>query len=136
MRMRCSELQHQRFFAAAAKRHGIMADLSSRASDEILQEASRKKAIAQAKKLFEVTKQAPSPSKDYVQLLVTERGVVQRRIPITVRGVTQGAVPAPTERVLTLEEFEVDGDFQGDVRRIFGNDALKKVSRIYTSIFQ
>ena len=101
--------------------------LPSQGSDEIMQEVSRKKQITQAKKLFELTKQAPSPSKDYVQVLVTEGGVVLRRVPITVRGVTQGAVPAPTEKVLSLEEFTMDTDIQAEVGRTFGSEALKQV---------
>ena len=101
--------------------------LSSRVSDDLLQEASRKKNISQAKKLFETTRQAPPPSKDYVQVLVTEGGVALRRVPITVRAVTQGAVPAPSERVLTLEEFGIDGDFQAEISRTFGSDVLKQV---------
>lgn len=105
--------------------------LPSQGSDEIMQEVSRKKQITQAKKLFELTKQAPSPSKDYVQVLVTEGGVVLRRVPITVRGVTQGAVPAPTEKVLSLEEFTMDTDIQAEVGRTFGSEALKQVD-IYT----
>ena len=105
-----------------------MAAISSKASDEIMQEVSRKKRIAGSKKLFELTGQAPSPSKDYLQVLVTEGGVVLRRIPITVRGVTQGAVPAPSEKVLTLEEFAVDADFQAEVGRTFGTEALKQVT--------
>ena len=102
--------------------------LSSQVSDQVLREVSRKRQIAQAKKLYEVTRQAPAPSKDYVQVLVTEGGVVLRRVPISVRGVTQGAVPTPTERVLTLEEFSIDADFQAEVGRTFGSEALKQVA--------
>lgn len=109
--------------------------LPSQGSDEIMQEVSRKKQITQAKKLFELTKQAPSPSKDYVQVLVTEGGVVLRRVPITVRGVTQGAVPAPTEKVLSLEEFTMDTDTQAEVGRTFGSEALKQVDIALLSIF-
>ena len=101
--------------------------LSSPASDKIMQEVSRKKQIVQAKKLFEFTGQAHSPSKDYLQVIVTEGGVVLRRIPITVRGVTQGAVPAPSEKVLSLEEFAVDAEFQGEIGRMFGGETLKQV---------
>lgn len=105
-----------------------MAYLSSRASDELLQLVAWKKQIARAKKLFELTKQAPSPSKDYVHVLVTEGGVVLRRFPITLRGVSHGAVPTPTEKVVTLEEFKIDTEFQGEIGRTFGSEVLDQVS--------
>ena len=101
--------------------------LSSKASDELLEQVSWKKQVARAKKLLEATRQAPAPSKDYVHLLLTERGVVLRRFPITMRGVAQGAVPAPTEKIVNLEEFLVDADFQGEVERTFGSELLKQV---------
>lgn len=104
-----------------------MAYLSSTASDELLEQVSWKKQITQAKKLFETTTQAPSPSKDYVHVLVTERGVVQRRFPITLRGVSRGAVPTPTEKIVTLEEFKIDTDLQGEIGRTFGRGVLNQV---------
>ena len=108
-----------------------MAYLSSRASDELLQLVSWKKQISHAKKLFELTKQAPSPSKDYVHVLVTEGGVVLRRFPITLRGVSRGAVPAPTEKVVTLEEFMIDTEFQSEIGRTFGSEVLDQVRKKY-----
>lgn len=104
-----------------------MAYLSSRASDDLLEHVAWKKQITQARKLFETTKQAPSPSKDYVHVLVTERGVVLRRFPITLRGVTQGAVPSPTEKIATLDEFKIDTDLQSEIGRIFGLETLNHV---------
>lgn len=103
-----------------------MADLSS---DDLLEYVAWKKQITQAKKLFETTNQAPSPSKDYVHVLVTERGVVLRRFPITLRGVSQGAVPSPTEKIVTLEEFQLDTELQGEISRIFGPETLNQVRR-------
>lgn len=105
-----------------------MAYLSSKTSDELLEQVSWKKQITQAKKLLEATKQAPAPSKDYMHVLVTEGGVVLRRFPITMRGVQQGAIPAPTEKVLTLKEFNIDTEFQGEIERTFGSEILKQVS--------
>ena len=108
-----------------------MAYLSTAVSDELMKEMAWKKQITEAKKLFEATNQAPSPSKDYVHILVTERGVVQRRFPITMRGVSRGFVPTPTERIITQEEFKTDTDFQDDIRRTFGKTVLAQVSRGY-----
>lgn len=101
--------------------------LSSQVSNEIMNEVARKREIAGGKRLLEITRQAPPPSKDYMQVLVTEGGVILRRIPITIRGVTQGAVPAPSEKVLSLEEFFIDLDFQGEITRAFGSEILKQV---------
>ena len=112
----------------AKKAAAVMAYLSSRA---LMQQVFWKKQITQAKKLFETTKQAPSPSKDYVHVLVTEGGVVVRRFPITLRGVTQGAVPCPTEKIVTLEEFQIDVDLQSEIGRTFGSEILTQVKSFY-----
>ena len=108
----------------------VMAYLKSTVSDELLQQVAWKKKIKQAKKLLDETKQAPPPSKDYVQIVVTEGGVVYRRFPITIRGVSQGAIPSPTEKVMTLDEFTQDREFQDEMERIFGRDVLRRVKRI------
>ena len=107
-----------------------MAYLNSEASDYLLAQVARKKQIIHAKKLFRIAVGAPAPSKDYLELQVTEGGVVYRMIPIRVRGVTQGAVPAPTEEVMTLDEFKVDGQFHDRVERDFGTYVLSQVKRV------
>lgn len=107
-----------------------MAYLKSTVSDELLEQVAWKKKIKQAKKLLDEAKPAPPPSKDYVQIVVTEGGVVYRRIPITIRGVSQGAIPSPTEKVMTLDEFKQDREFRDEMERIFGKDVLKRVKRI------
>ena len=86
-----------------------------------------KKQLTAGKKLFETTQQAPSPSKDFIQILVTERGVIFRRFPISLRGLTQGAVLTPTEKLMTLEDFKLDHEFQEEVRRNFGKAVLEQV---------
>lgn len=105
-----------------------MASFTGSASDEVMEQVAWKKQITQAKKLFETTTQAPSPSKDYVHILVTERGVIHRRFPITLRGVSQGAIPTPTEKIMTLEDFMTDTDFQSEIERTFGREILNQVN--------
>ena len=95
---------------------------------ELLEHVAWKKQLAAGKKLFETTQQAPPPSKDFIQMLVTEKGVIFRRFPISLRGVTQGAVLTPTEKLMTLEDFKLDHEFQEEVKRNFGSAVLEQVS--------
>ena len=71
-----------------------------------------KKEILGAKKLFEATAQVPSPSKDFTQIIITEKGMVWRRWKISLRSVTQGAVPQPSEEVMLHEDFRYDTSLQ------------------------
>lgn len=111
-----------------------MASFSS-TSDEVMAQVAWKKQVTHAKKLFETTTQAPSPSKDYVHILVTERGVIHRRFPITLRGVSQGAIPTPTEKIMTLEDFVIDADFQNEIGRTFGKETLDQVNTTILPLF-
>ena len=86
--------------------------LDSQASDEVLKRMTLKKEILGAKKLFEATAQVPSPSKDFTQIIITERGMVWRKWKISLRGVSQGAVPQPTEEVMLHEDFQYDSTLQ------------------------
>lgn len=122
-----------RALAAALGSSLIMAYFSS-TSDEVMAQVAWKKQVTHAKKLFETTTQAPSPSKDYLHILVTERGVIHRRFPITLRGVSQGAIPAPTEKIMTLEDFMIDSDFQKEIGRTFGREILDQVSNYWCSL--
>ena len=79
--------------------------LENKSSDELMEKVSWKKKIARSKKLYEATAQDSSPSKDFIQLLVTEKGLLWRRWKISLRGVSRGAVPQPTEEALTYEDF-------------------------------
>ena len=50
---------------------------------------------------------------------------------MSVRNVTQGAVPAPAvERGLTVDEFLVDRDMQGEVGRVMGSETLQRALRL------
>lgn len=88
--------------------------LASSASDEVVQSMSWKRKVCNGRRLFEVTGQAPSPSKDWVQLKITDRGVVWRKWRISIRGVTQGKAPTPqpSEVVLSHTDFQCDDTMQ------------------------
>ena len=107
-----------------------MANLDNSISDEVMAKVARKKEILKAKKLFEATAQVPSPSKDFTQIILTERGVVWRKWKITLRGISQGAAPAPSEEALSHEDFQYDFTLQGEIERIFGPEVLRQIKRI------
>ena len=107
-----------------------MANLDNSISDEVMAKVARKKEILKAKKLFEATAQVPSPSKDFTQIILTERGVVWRKWKITLRGISQGAAPSPSEEALSHEDFQYDSTLQGEIERIFGPEVLRQIKRI------
>lgn len=96
----------------------------------LIEDISLKKEIRSAKKLYEISGQAPSPSKDYCHLLVTEKGIVWIRWNITLRNRSQGWFPTPQELVMSYEDFEYDDSFKSDLERIFGSKCAKHVRRI------
>ena len=99
-------------------------------SEMALQNIAKKKDILSFPKLLEEACQDPSPSKDFCNMIVTERGVIWRRWKISVRTVTQGAVPVPVELGFTAKEFLMDKDIQGDVGRVMGSETLKRALRL------
>lgn len=78
--------------------------------------------------LFEKTGQAPSPSKDFHQLLVTENQVILRTWRISIRK-DQRYIP-PSQRKVPAEVFDEDSLLQTDISRIFGEDTLRLVHGI------
>lgn len=107
-----------------------MAHIDNTVSDEVMEKMKWKKEILRAKKLFEATAQVPSPSKDFTQIILTERGVVWRRWKITLRGISQGAAPSPSEEAMTHEDFQYDTTFQNEIERILGSEVLRQIRRI------
>lgn len=88
--------------------------LDSKISDEVLNSLSWKREVSTGKLLFEQTVQAPSPSKDFVQLKITDKGLIWRKWKISIRGLAQGKAPTPqpSEVVLTHKDFLVDDNLQ------------------------
>lgn len=75
--------------------------------------------------IFERTGQAPSPSKDFHQLLVSNTHVTLRGWKVSVRK-DQRLIP-PSQRKIAWGEFDEDTRMQSEITRIFGEDALSQV---------
>ena len=97
---------------AAGSSDSIQKVLESHSSDATMERVAVKRDILRAKKLFEATAQVPSPSKDFTQIVVTEKGMVWRRWKISLRGVSHGAVPQPSEEVMLHEDFKYSTSLQ------------------------
>lgn len=121
------ELRHQ---MAVRLNRELELDLNDATSETVLRHVAWKKEVLKAKKLFETSSQAPSPSKDYCQLIVTEKGVVMRRWKITLRNASSRHATAPTEDCISYEDFLYDTQRQKDVEYIFGREVAYQVKRI------
>ena len=75
--------------------------------------------------LFEKTGQAPSPSKDFHQLLVTNTEVKWRTWKISLRK-DQINIP-PSQKRVSHEDFRYDTIIPADISRVFGPDILHYV---------
>ena len=85
--------------------------------------------VLRSKKLFEISGQVPTPSKDFCQLLITEKGVVWRRWKITLRNIALQA-PSPSEEIMSHEDLFEDKSFVTELEGIFGAEVLEQVKRI------
>lgn len=75
--------------------------------------------------IYERTGQAPSPSKDFYQLLVTNTQVTLRGWKVSVRK-DQRLIP-PSQRKIPWEDFDEDTRMQSEISRIFGEETLSQV---------
>lgn len=91
---------------------------------------SWKTGVIRARKLYEGTAQVPSPSKDFCQILITEKGVVWRKWKITLRNYSHGVAPLPTEQVMTYDDYRFDKSLQFEIETIFGVKTLRQTLRI------
>ena len=100
-------------------------------SEQVKKALAKKKEILSARKLAEDTGQDPAPSKDFCQLIVTERGLIWRRWRISVRNLNRkGAASTPTETSVTIDEFNFDKSLQDEIERVLGSDTLQRVLRL------
>lgn len=83
--------------------------------------------VRTAKKLYEKSGQAPSPSKDYCQILVTTKGVAWRVWNITLRNTAHGWYPKPTEDIMTLADYEYDKTLQQKIEIVFGPECIEDI---------
>ena len=98
--------------------------------EEIAEKIAWKTAILRSRKLFEGTSQLPAPSKDFCQLLITEKGVAWRKWKITLRNYSLGMAPYPIEQIMTYEDYRFDRSLQFEIETIFGVKALNQTLRI------
>lgn len=86
---------------------GRLKNMNLGPSDIIAQNMIKRKEIQRARTLFEMSSQTPAPSKDFVNIIVTTKGVIWRKWKITLRGLTSGAAPTPqpVEEVLSYEDY-------------------------------
>lgn len=87
---------------------GLQSVMESESGSKIMAEVAIKREIRRARHLFEATAQSQSPSKDFVALLITEKGIIWSKWKITLRGYTSGgaAVPQPQEEVMSFTDFK------------------------------
>jgi len=106
-------------------------DLTVPGNKLALDSIAKKKNILSGRKLVDVAKQAPAPSKDWCQLIVTERGLVCRRWKISIRGIARGGGPSPTEVALYFfDEFQMDDSIQREIELVYGTETLDQVIRV------
>ncbi|XP_033109173.1 F-box only protein 36-like [Anneissia japonica] len=73
--------------------------------------------------LLEVSAQAPAPSKDFHQFIISSRNTIWRTWNITLRNDYRRL--NPTESKQPIEDFAYDERLQFDVRRVFGLNTLE-----------
>ncbi|XP_057302032.1 F-box only protein 36-like [Hydractinia symbiolongicarpus] len=78
--------------------------------------------------IFEKSGQAPSPSKDFHQLLVTDTLVIWRTWRISLRKDQMGMPPMQNKQ--SHEDFYYDTTVTADVKRVFGEDVIRYVECI------
>lgn len=72
--------------------------------------------------LYERTGQAPSPSKDFHQLIVTESNVIWRTWKVSLRKDQMGIPPQQNKQ--SHEDFYYDSVVVNDIKRVLGEDVL------------
>ena len=84
--------------------------------------------MSASKVYIEKTAQAPAPSKDFHQLVVTESEVKWRTWRIAIRRDQRG-IP-PIQRKTPWEDFDDDLLVQSDISRVFGEETLRLVHAV------
>ncbi|XP_067851172.1 F-box only protein 36a [Heptranchias perlo] len=78
--------------------------------------------------IFEIRAQAPAPSKDYYQLIVTDATVIWRWWKISLRSEFRNVNPG--EQKNSYQDFLDDFNLQVHVAVVFGNEILKYVCNL------
>uniref|UniRef100_H2Z459 F-box domain-containing protein n=1 Tax=Ciona savignyi TaxID=51511 RepID=H2Z459_CIOSA len=85
--------------------------------------------------LLSVSEQAPSPSKDFVNMVVTLNHVIWRYWKISPHCLKSDTSVAPTETKESHEDFIHDLDLHSEVKRVFGEHMLVYVKELCTGHF-
>ncbi|XP_002132035.2 F-box only protein 36-like [Ciona intestinalis] len=80
--------------------------------------------------LINVSEQAPSPSKDFVNLIVTMKEVIWRYWKINPQCLKSDVSIAPSENRQSHEDFPHDLDMHSEVKRVFGANMLVYVKQL------
>lgn len=75
----------------------------------------------QVEKVYSISGQAPSPSKDFLELIIGKEQVIWRHWKISYK---HHKKILPSEERLTHEEFKADGKIHREVVKNFGEDVL------------
>ena len=86
--------------------------------------------VRSGRELYAQSAQMPSPSKDFCQIVITEQGVVWRRWTISPRTITNHSYAAPSETVMSYEEFLFDKSLCCQLELIFGTGAVRRMKSI------
>lgn len=80
--------------------------------------------------LLDVSEQAPSPSKDYINMRVTLKDIKWTCWRINPHCLKPDVTVTPTENICPLRDFIHDLDLQSEVRRVFGEHTVEYVKNL------
>lgn len=86
--------------------------------------------MIKGKDLFNASRQAPSPSKDFANIQVTFTEVIWRYWRITPQCLKPNVRVSPTVVTSSHEDFEYDNELHSDIKRVFGNNTLEYVKQL------
>jgi len=86
--------------------------------------------IIKGKDLFNESKQAPSPSKDFANIQVTFTEVIWRYWRITPQCLKPNVRVSPTVISTPHEDFAYDLDLHSEIKRVFGNNTFEYVRQL------
>jgi len=86
--------------------------------------------IIKGKDLFNESKQAPSPSKDFANVQVTFSEVIWRYWRINPQCLKPNVRLSPTVVTTSHEDFPYDFELHCEIKRVFGNNTLEYIKQL------
>ncbi|CAH1781424.1 unnamed protein product [Owenia fusiformis] len=80
--------------------------------------------------VFDYSSQAPSPCKDFCQILITKKEMILRIWKITRLSEINLSPPPPAQYTCTFEDFDYDEKMQSEIHRVFGKGMVEYVHGI------